>query len=66
MFQKKIITLNEARAEFGKDPVKGGDEPLADLNTILLKDLQAYQNSKVQKNIDSLQKGGEPSGEQSN
>ena len=66
LFQKKIITLNEARAEFGKDPVKGGDEPLADLNTILLKDLQAYQNSKVQKNIDSLQKGGEPSGEQSN
>lgn len=65
LFQKKIITLNEARAEFGKDPVEGGDEPMADLNTILLKDLAAYQNSKVQKNIDSLQKGGEPSGEQS-
>lgn len=66
LFQKKIMMLNEARAEFGLDPVEGGDEPLADLNTILLKDLQAYQNSKVQKNIESLQKGGEPNGEQSN
>lgn len=65
LFQKKIMMLNEARAEFGLDPVKGGDEPMADLNTILLKDLQAYQNSKVQKNIDSLQKGGEPNVEQS-
>lgn len=65
LFQKKIITLNEARAEFGKDPVEGGDKPLADLNSIYLEDLAAYQNSKVQKNIDSLQKGGEPSGEQS-
>lgn len=65
LWQKKIILLNEARAEFGYPPVEGGDEPMADLNTILLKDLAAYQNSKVQKNIDSLQKGGEPSGEQS-
>ncbi|MFC3468163.1 phage portal protein [Staphylococcus saprophyticus] len=65
LFQKKIITLNEARAEFGKDPVEGGDKPLADLNSIYLEDLSGYQNSKVQKNIDSLQKGGEPSGEQS-
>lgn len=65
LFQKKIITLNEARAEFGKDPVEGGDKPLADLNSIYLEDLAVYQNSKVQKNIDSLQKGGEPSGEQS-
>jgi HK97 family phage portal protein len=65
LFQKKIMMLNEARAEFNLDPVEGGDEPMADLNTILLKDLQAYQNSKVQKNIDSLQKGGEPNGEQS-
>lgn len=65
LFQKKIITLNEARAEFGKDPIEGGDKPLADLNSIYLEDLAAYQNSKVQKNIDSLQKGGEPNGEQS-
>lgn len=65
LFQKKILTLNEARAEFGKDPIEGGDKPLADLNSIYLEDLAAYQNSKVQKNIDSLQKGGEPSGEQS-
>lgn len=65
LFQKKILTLNEARAEFGKDPIEGGDKPLADLNSIYLEDLAAYQNSKVQKNIDSLQKGGEPNGEQS-
>lgn len=65
LFQKKIMMLNEARAEFGLDPVEGGDKPLADLNSIYLEDLAAYQNSKVQKNIDSLQKGGEPSGEQS-
>ncbi|WP_141771758.1 phage portal protein, partial [Bacillus licheniformis] len=50
LWQKKIILLNEARAEFGYPPVDGGDEPMADLNTILLKDLAAYQNSKVQKN----------------
>ena len=67
LFQKKILTLNEARAEFGLDPLEGGDKPLADLNSIYLEDLAAYQNSKVQKNIDSLQKGGEPTnGEQSN
>ncbi|WP_063410296.1 phage portal protein [Staphylococcus succinus] len=65
LFQKKIMLLNEARAEFNLDPVPGGDKPLADLNSIYLEDLAAYQNSKVQKNIDSLQKGGEPSGEQS-
>ena len=65
LFQKKIMMLNEARAEFGLDPVEGGDKPLADLNSIYLEDLAAYQNSKVQKNIDSLQKAGEPSGEQS-
>ena len=67
LFQKKIMMLNEARAEFGLDPVEGGDKPLADLNSIYLEDLAAYQNSKVQKNINSLQKGGEPTnGEQSN
>ncbi|RIN43316.1 phage portal protein [Staphylococcus succinus] len=65
LFQKKIMLLNEARAEFNLDPVPGGDKPLADLNSIYLEDLAVYQNSKVQKNIDSLQKGGEPSGEQS-
>lgn len=65
LFQKKIMLLNEARAEFNLDPVPGGDKPLADLNSIYLEDLAGYQNSKVQKNIDSLQKGGEPSGEQS-
>lgn len=65
LFQKKILTLNEARAEFGREPLPGGDKPLADLNSIYLEDLSGYQNSKVQKNIDSLQKGGEPSGEQS-
>ena len=59
LFQKKILTLNEARAEFGKEPLPGGDKPLADLNSIYLEDLSSYQNSKVQKNIDSLQKGGE-------
>ena len=40
-----------------------GSQPMADLNTIFLKDLSAYQDSKVQKNIESLNKGGEPNGE---
>lgn len=67
LFTKKIITLDEARAQFGFKPVENGSEPLADLNTIFLKDLSAYQDSKVQKNIDSLNKGGdEPGGIQSN
>lgn len=66
LFTKKIITLDEARAQFGFKPVENGSEPLADLNTIFLKDLSAYQDSKVQKNIDSLNKGGdEPGGIQS-
>ena len=66
LFTKKIITLDEARAQFGLKPVENGSEPLADLNTIFLKDLSAYQDSKVQKNIDSLNKGGdEPGGIQS-
>lgn len=66
LFTKKIITLDEARAQFGFEPVENGSEPLADLNTIFLKDLSAYQDSKVQKNIDSLNKGGdEPGGIQS-
>ncbi|MDK7947377.1 MULTISPECIES: phage portal protein [Staphylococcus] len=63
LFTKKVITLNEARAQFGFDPVENGDKPMADLNTIFLEDLSAYQDSKVKKNIDSLNKGGEPSGE---
>ncbi|WP_181971036.1 phage portal protein [Staphylococcus warneri] len=63
LFTKKIITLNEARAQFGYDPVDNGSQPMADLNTIFLKDLSAYQDSKVQKNIESLNKGGEPNGE---
>ncbi|ASN69522.1 putative portal protein [uncultured Caudovirales phage] len=63
LFTKKVITLNEARAQFGFDPVEDGDKPMADLNTIFLEDLSAYQDSKVKKNIDSLNKGGEPSGE---
>ncbi|MEB7365432.1 phage portal protein [Staphylococcus borealis] len=66
LFTKKIITLDEARAQFGFKPVENGSEPLADLNTIFLKDLSAYQDSKVQKNIDNLNKGGdEPGGIQS-
>lgn len=66
LFTKKIITLDEARAQFGFKPVENGSEPLADLNTIFLKDLSAYQDSKVQKNIDTLNKGGdEPGGIQS-
>ncbi len=66
LFTKKIITLDEARAQFGFKPVENGSEPLADLNTIFLKDLSAYQDSKVHKNIDSLNKGGdEPGGIQS-
>ncbi|WP_353418124.1 phage portal protein (plasmid) [Staphylococcus delphini] len=65
LFTKKIITLDEARAQFGYKPVANGSEPLADLNTIFLKDLSAYQDSKVQKNIDSLNKGGEPNGNES-
>lgn len=63
LFTKKIITLDEARAQFGYDPVDNGSQPMADLNTIFLKDLSAYQDSKVQKNIESLNKGGEPNGE---
>lgn len=63
LFTKKVITLNEARAQFGFDPVENGDKPMTDLNTIFLEDLSAYQDSKVKKNIDSLNKGGEPSGE---
>lgn len=63
LFTKKVITLNEARAQFGFDPVENGDKPMDDLNTIFLEDLSAYQDSKVKKNIDSLNKGGEPSGE---
>ena len=62
LFTKKIITLDEARAQFGLKPVENGSEPLADLNTIFLKDLSAYQDSKVQKNIDSLNKGGDELG----
>lgn len=62
LFTKKIITLDEARAQFGFKPVENGSEPLADLNTIFLKDLSAYQDSKVQKNIDSLNKGGDELG----
>ncbi|MDU0443800.1 phage portal protein [Staphylococcus haemolyticus] len=62
LFTKKIITLDEARAQFGFKPVENGSEPLADLNTIFLKDLSAYQDSKVQKNIDSLNKGGDERG----
>lgn len=66
LFTKKIITLDEARAQFGFKPVENGSEPLADLNTIFLKDLSAYQDSKVRKNIDNLNKGGdEPGGIQS-
>lgn len=63
LFQKKIITLDEARAQFGYDPLPNGNEPLADLNTIFLKDLSAYQDSKVKKNIESLHKGGDGNGE---
>lgn len=63
LFTKKIITLDEARAQFGYDPVDNGSQPMADLNTIFLKDLSAYQDSKVKKNIESLNKGGEPNGE---
>ncbi|PTF20474.1 phage portal protein [Staphylococcus devriesei] len=62
LFTKKIITLDEARAQFGFKPVENGSEPLADLNTIFLKDLSAYQDSKVQKNIDNLNKGGDELG----
>lgn len=62
LFTKKIITLDEARAQFGFKPVENGSEPLADLNTIFLKDLSAYQDSKVRKNIDSLNKGGDELG----
>lgn len=62
LFTKKIITLDEARAQFGYDPVDNGSQPMADLNTIFLKDLSAYQDSKVQK-ILNLNKGGEPNGE---
>ena len=66
LFTKKIITLDEARAQFGFKPVENGSEPLGDLNTIFLKDLSTYQDSKVQKNIDNLNKGGdEPGGIQS-
>lgn len=65
LFTKKIITLDEARAQFGYKSVENGSEPLADLNTIFLKDLSSYQNSKVQKNIDSLNKGGESNVKQS-
>ena len=65
LFTKKIITLDEARAQFGFKPVEMA-EPLGDLNTIFLKDLSTYQDSKVQKNIDNLNKGGdEPGGIQS-
>lgn len=62
LFTKKIITLDEARAQFGYDPVDNGSQPMADLNTIFLKDLSAYQDSKVKKNIETLNKGGEPNG----
>lgn len=55
----KIILTDEARAAFGYDPIPNGSEPLADLNTIFLKDLSSYQGSKVQKNVDSLNKGGD-------
>ncbi len=65
LFTKKIITLDEARAQFGYKSVENGSEPLADLNTIFLKDLSSYQNSKVQKNIESLNKGGESNVKQS-
>lgn len=54
LFTKRIITLDEARAEFGYKPVENGSEPMADLNTIFLKDLSRYQKG-----------GDEPNGIQS-
>ncbi|MEB6263616.1 phage portal protein [Mammaliicoccus sciuri] len=64
LHNKKIITTDEARAEFGYNPIENGSEPLADLNTIFLKDLEKYQGSKVVKEADKALKGGDEYDEQ--
>ncbi|MEB5757408.1 phage portal protein [Mammaliicoccus sciuri] len=64
LHNKKIITTDEARAEFGYGPIENGSEPLADLNTIFLKDLEKYQGSKVVKEADKALKGGDEYDEQ--
>lgn len=53
---KGIITTNEARNEFGYQPIENGEEPLADLNKAPLSALGEYQKSKIAVNA---AKGGD-------
>lgn len=62
LHNKKIITTDEARAEFGYKSIQNGNKPLADLNTIFLEDLSAYQKSKLNRENRAVTKGGDEYG----
>ncbi|MDD0822667.1 phage portal protein [Bacillus cereus] len=59
LLQNSILTVNEARKEYGKPPVEGGDKLLVSLNYADLTKLDEYQASKQNKNAPISSEGGE-------
>lgn len=59
LIQNSILTVNEARKEYGKPPVEGGDKLLVSLNYADLTKLDEYQANKQNKNAPTSLEGGE-------